>query len=121
MKSAVQLTLIYIFWLITPALACAAEAPAPERIEYLLETIGSSDCIFIRNNSDHTALEAEKHLRMKYNRTRSRIKSAEAFIDHLASQSSWTGRPYSIRCTNSEAEPSRDWLYRKLEQFRKPE
>ena len=99
-----------------PAAARDNSAPAP--IEYLLQSISDSGCTFIRNGSEHSSIEAEKHLRMKYNRTRSRIRSAEAFIDHLASQSSWTGKPYSVRCADRDAEPSRDWLYRLLEHYR---
>ena len=107
---------------LTMQVQAATDKPVKnDRIEYLLREISVSNCTFIRNNSDHSSTEAEKHLRMKYNRTRSRIKTAVAFIDHLASQSSWTGKPYSIRCASSAAEPSRDWLYRKLEQYRKPE
>ena len=87
-------------------------------IEHLLHAIGQSDCVFTRNGTHHSATEAEDHLRMKYDRTRSRIKTAEAFIDHLASKSSWTRKPYSIQCTDGAPEPSRQWLYRELSQFR---
>lgn len=104
--------------LTTPVLA---DVSAPPRIEFLLQSIGNSGCRFIRNGSTHTSAEAEKHLRMKYNRTRSRIRTAELFIDKLASASSWTGKPYAVNCSDREPEPSRLWLYRKLDEFREPE
>lgn len=106
---------LLIGWLSVPG-AVAAE-PATE-IEYLLHAIGQSECVFTRNGKQHPATEAEDHLRMKYDRTRSRIKTAEAFIDHLASKSSWTGKSYSMQCMGGEPEPSGQWLYRELSQYR---
>jgi hypothetical protein len=106
---------VFLAWM-APLSAMSAE-PATE-IEYLLHAIGQSECIFTRNGNDHSAPEAENHLRMKYDRTKSRIKTAEAFIDHLASKSSWTGKPYTIHCTNGDPEPSGQWLYRELTQYR---
>ena len=96
----------------------AVSAADPAEIEYLLHAIGQSDCVFTRNGKDHTATEAEDHLRMKYSRTKSRIKTAEAFIDRLASESSWTGKPYTMCCANDQPEPSKQWLYHKLKQYR---
>jgi hypothetical protein len=87
-------------------------------IEYLLHAIGQSNCVFTRNGKDHSPTEAEDHLRMKYSRTKSRIKTAEAFIDRLASESSWTGKPYTMSCTNEQTEHSKQWLYRELKQYR---
>lgn len=90
-----------------------SEEPVTE-IEHLLRAIGQSKCIFVRNGKSHSAAEAEDQLRLKYNRTKSRIKTAEAFIDRLASDSSWTGEPYTMRCADDEPEPSKQWLYREL-------
>ena len=112
----ITLSLVALFaW--APAPQAMSAEPATE-IEYLLGAIGQSGCIFTRNGKDHSATEAEDHLRMKYNRTKSRIKTAEAFIDRLASESSWTGKPYTMQCANGETEPSQQWLYRELEQYR---
>lgn len=87
-------------------------------IQHLLSAIGSSGCTFIRNGQDHPAEEAEDHLRMKYRRAETRITTAEAFIERLASKSSWTGRPYLIRCGADSAVPSANWLTNRLDQFR---
>ena len=106
---------VLLAWVPAPQ-AISAE-PAAE-IEHLLDAIGQSGCIFTRNGTDHSAAEAEDHLRMKYSRTKSRIKTAEAFIDRLASESSWTRKPYTLQCVNDEPELSRQWLYRELEQYR---
>ena len=108
---------IFLITLLAGAPQAVSAEPSTE-IEYLLHAIGQSNCVFTRNGTDHSATEAEDHLRMKYGRTKSRIKTAEAFIDRLASESSWTGKPYTMRCTNKQLEPSQQWLYRVLEQYR---
>ena len=108
-------------FLLTLLLAVALPALAAEpdaEIEYLLESIGSSDCTFIRNGTRHSAEKAVDHLRMKYNRTRRYIKDADTFIDKLASESSWTGKPYTIECPGEPSEPSRAWLTTKLQAYR---
>ena len=96
-----------------------AFAQSPEvEIDYLLTAIGSSDCTFIRNDTRHTAADAEDHLRMKYRKTKRYIDSAEEFITRLASESSWTGKPYAIECTDSGAQSSSDWLSARLTTYR---
>ncbi len=44
--------------------------------------------------------------------------SAEQFIDRLASESSWTGKPYTITC-EGVVYPSGDWLHQALQEYRK--
>lgn len=96
-----------------------AFAQSPEvEIDYLLTAIGSSDCTFIRNDTRHTAADAEDHLRMKYRKTKRYIDSAEEFITRLASESSWTGRPYAIECPDSGLQSSGDWLAARLTTYR---
>jgi hypothetical protein len=108
------LSLVLLLWL--PAQSAVSAEPE-EEIEFLLQAIGQSGCGFNRNGKEHSPKDAEKHLRMKYNRTKSRIKTADAFIERLASESSWTGRPYQIQCAD-QSEDSRQWLNRELDQHR---
>jgi hypothetical protein len=98
-------------------LALFADDEDPE-INYLLEAIGTSGCVFIRNGTRHDAEKAEDHLRMKYNRGRRYATSAEAFIERLASKSSMTRKLYMMECPGAEAEPSGEWLMQRLEKFR---
>jgi len=93
------------------------EVSDPE-IEYLLTTIGSSQCIFTRNGKDHSSDSAEAHLRMKYGKARRHIADADEFIDRLASESSWTGVAYSINCEGSAKLTSREWLTKRLSTYR---
>jgi len=94
-----------------------ANDPDPE-VDHLLQAIGDSGCVFIRNGTRHDAEKAEDHLRMKYDRGRRYATSAEAFIERLASKSSMTRKLYMMECPGAEAEPAGDWLMRRLEEFR---
>ena len=86
-------------------------------IEYLLSYITGSDCIFIRNGSEHKAREASEHLAMKYSRVKSRINTAEDFIEKIASHSSLTKREYKVRCESLQLS-TKEWLYKALISYR---
>ncbi len=100
-----------------PPGARADEAPA--EIEYLLTTIGSSDCTFIRNGTRHDARDAEAHLRMKYRRGKRYAPTSETFIERLASSSSLSKKPYYIECESEERMAFGQWLMRRLIELRK--
>jgi hypothetical protein len=86
-----------------------AVAAEDKEIAFLLSYIAESDCIFIRNGDEYQAKAASEHLEMKYNHVRNRIKSAENFIDKIATKSSFSGRPYEVLC-NSARLPTKTWL-----------
>jgi hypothetical protein len=88
-----------------------------EEIEYLLSHIATSDCVFIRNGKEHQPQKASEHLAMKYSHVKKRIKTADDFIDKIASQSSITRRQYKIGCDGVQI-PARQWLRQALESFR---
>jgi hypothetical protein len=100
------------------ALAPPVSADASSEIEYLLSTIGSSECTFIRNGQRYDATKAEAHLRMKYERGRRYATNAENFIERLASKSSMTRRAYMIECPGEEAQRTGEWLTKRLEGLR---
>lgn len=102
--------------LLLPVHAVAATA-ADTEIEYLLEFIASSGCTFVRNGDDHDSMDAADHLRLKYSRGKRYVDSAEQFIDRLATQSSWSGDPYTVTC-EGKTQPSAQWLHRALAQYR---
>ncbi len=88
-----------------------------ERIEYLLSSVGNSECVFIRNGTEHTAEDAEKHLRMKYRRGKKWVASTESFINRIATKSSFSGKLYRIRCGEQEAQPTAVWLRERLSEL----
>jgi hypothetical protein len=112
-----RLSLFVIVLVLLYPLALFADDEDPE-INHLLEAIGTSECVFIRNGTRHDAEKAEDHLRMKYKRGRRYATSAEAFIERLASKSSMTRKLYMMECPGAEAEPAGDWLTQRLEEFR---
>jgi len=86
-------------------------------IEYLLQAIGQSGCVFIRNGKDYSPTNAEKHLRKKYARAKKWVTNGEQFIERLASQSYLSGHPYFIRCHSDEPQPTGVWLAAKLASY----
>jgi len=97
-------------WL--PALATEVE------IDFLLTAVGDSGCSFLRNGTTHSSSDAEAHLRMKYSRGRRYAPTTEAFIERLASSSSWSNKPYLILCGDAEPVPTGDWLFERLREYR---
>lgn len=68
------------------------------RVDNLLIAVGKQEqLIFIRNGSEHNATEAESHLRLKLGKTKKRLKTAEQFVDNVASKSSITGTAYQVK------------------------
>ena len=86
-----------------------ADTTADEEIRALKQAVAKSGCEFNRNGSLHSAEAAAEHLELKYSRGKSYANSAEAFIDRLASKSSWSGKPYQMIC-DGEVHPAGDWL-----------
>ena len=90
---------------------------ADREIQYLLEFVAASNCLFNRNGGTHEPDDAADHLRLKYNRGARYVDSAEQFINRLASESSWTGRDYTVSCEGVEFSTN-GWLHRVLETYR---
>jgi len=88
-----------------------------EEINYLLTYLANSDCTFIRNGDEHEAEKSSDHLEMKYNHVKRRIKTAEDFINKIASKSSLSRKPYEVQCGDVRI-PSKQWLENALEAHR---
>lgn len=103
-----------------PAAHAAPPAIASTEINYLLDFVDRSGCMFYRNGSWYDSHQAQSHLRLKYNYlvARNRIKSAEDFIDQAATQSSVSGEAYQIRCDAGPALSSNSWLRTALSSYR---
>ena len=101
----------------------AAPTPPAVRaeIDALMAKMSASNCQFERNGSWHNALDARAHLLRKLayiEKRRETLASAEQFIDVAASKSSFSGKPYRVKCGAAHAVPSRDWLNRELKALR---
>jgi len=119
----VSVRAVFIVVLVASGLmqAVAHADETPVEIDYLLTTMGSSDCTFIRNGTEYSAADAEAHLRMKYGRGKRYASTTEDFIENLASQSSMSKEPYFIACNGDEKMESGTWLMRLLLEHRATE
>jgi hypothetical protein len=112
--------LLLAFALALPGAATAeaeTEAETEREVAYLLEFVAGSGCIFIRNGDGHDAVDAADHLRLKYRRGKRYVGSAEQFIDRLATESSWSGDPYTVTC-EGKTQTSAQWLHGALAEYR---
>lgn len=102
----------YLFFIVLSTvlfLGSLGFASENEEIEFLLSYVANSDCTFLRNGDVHEAKEASKHLERKYDHVRSRINTAEDFINKIAAKSSLSGRLYEVRCAGEQI-PTKQWL-----------
>jgi len=102
----------------------SASAPPPSatvEVEGLLATLGASDCRFNRNGTWYSAGEAQAHLRNKYEHLvrKKLIHGTEDFISGAGEKSSFSGQPYQVQCPGEPAEPSAQWLRKRLEDLRR--
>ena len=109
--------LVLMILLTRPIAAALADTAADTEIRALIQAVAESGCEFNRNGSVHSAEAAAEHLELKYSRGKRYAHSAEAFIERLASKSSWSGKPYQMVC-DGEEQPAGDWLTATLEEFR---
>jgi len=104
-----------------PAVAAepaAGGSPLAETIQYLLDFVKDSQCIFIRNNKAHNAGEAADHIQRKYEHFRDQIQTPEDFIQLTATKSLMTGEPYYVRLKDGKKITSEAWLLKALEDYR---
>lgn len=86
-----------------------------EKIEVLISSIEHlKNAKFNRNGSLYDASTAAKHLRMKWNKAGDNIKTAQEFIEQIASKSSMTGLEYKIIYSDGREISARKYFYDKL-------
>ncbi|MEN6584723.1 MAG: DUF5329 domain-containing protein [Sulfuricella sp.] len=99
-----------------------AEPPLNVQIEvnFLLGYVEGSGCEFYRNGTWSDSKAAQTHLRDKYKylMARNLVNSTEDFIERAATESSFTGQPYAVRCPGGAIVPSNQWLRYELVRFR---
>lgn len=102
------------------ARAAAPDAAAKKEISYLIERLASSGCKFNRNGTWHDAPRAVSHLKRKYEYLLDKglVADAYAFIQHAASHSSASGKPYLVKCGNQPETPSATWFREALAEFK---
>ena len=96
-----------------------SRASEQARIDYLLECIANSPYNFFRNGSRYTGKRAEAHLNLKwkYFRYLKKVKTAEDFINKVASYSKMSGEEYLVELPEKKQVPLHPILVRELEIF----
>lgn len=111
---------IYVF--IACLLLCVSRlsvaASADQEVSHLISFIKQSKATFIRNSNEHNSEEAAEHLAMKYRKAKRYAKTADDFIDNLASKSSWSGKAYTVILPDSSTLTASKWLTDELARFR---
>lgn len=108
-----KITLVALFlWVMVPAEASLfgsvnvlqqpKKLTETQKIESLIAFIAKQEGVFLRNGGEYTPGQAAEHLRMKWKKGGSAIKTADIFIEKLASTSSVSGKPYQIRLKNGQ-------------------
>jgi hypothetical protein len=101
-----------------PALVLARDAREQARIEFLIREVETSRGLtFIRNGSEHDGAAAAKHLRRKLNHLGERLKTAEQFIQHCATESSITGRNYQVKTAEGKTVAAATYFTERLREF----
>ena len=112
---------VFLLWIVATRSVdvLAVEPEADAEIRRLLDRVGESGCDFERNGTRHNSRDAANHLALKYDRGARYVETAEDFIDRLASESSWSGKPYYVICDDERA-ASGEWLHQLLVDMRAP-
>ena len=98
-----------------------AEDVMDSEIDYILNTVAASNCVFIRNGKEHGPQAAKDHLSLKRRRGKRYFSSADEFIENLASSSSWSGKAYHVRCGDEGRRPAAEWFNEVLREYRHPD
>lgn len=86
-------------------------ADANKDIEQLIDKVAAMpDAKFIRNGTEHSAIDAAKFLREKRDWKCKNSKSVDEFIDNCATSSTTTGEIYKIKLAGNKVMPACDVL-----------
>jgi hypothetical protein len=109
---------LFLAFAVAPA-AAISDAEL-SRVNALLDALGQSQGLeFIRNGSAYPASKAVSHLRSKLSRAKSRLATAEEFIDSVASSSSLSGDPYYVRFSDGTEITAKEYFHSLLREIEK--
>jgi hypothetical protein len=120
---AILAVLVASFALAVPRSALSEDAAPAESekraIEALIASVSQlSDATFVRNGESYPASTAARFLREKWQSRQSEVRSADEFIDRIASFSSTTSQPYLIRFADGRELSSAEYLRAELAKLR---
>ena len=89
-----------------------------QTVNYLIDYVGKSNAVFIRNGASHTPTEAASHIKAKYEHFKNQVKTPEDFIRLSASKSLLSGKPYLVRTPDGKEMHLDVWLTEALKEYR---
>ncbi len=114
------LKVLLMLFILGSVTAHARDAKENSRINHLLKSVENLEgAVFIRNGTEYKPKDAVSHLRMKLDKAGDKIKTAENFIDGLASKSSVSGKAYQIRKSDGTKVTTSAFFYARLKEYDK--
>ena len=106
------------------AVAALAQATPSASEQKLIDTLilrvsNMKTMTFMRNGDEHSAADAAKHMKAKFDHFKDEIVTAEDFIDRCASRSEMTGKPYQVKLHNGAVKDAQEFLNAELRTLRK--
>jgi hypothetical protein len=121
MKTLLQISLALLLGFMASSVMAKAPLSETQKIESLITSIETlKGAVFIRNGSEYSSEQAAHHLRMKWDKAGSSVKTAQDFIEKCASKSSMSGEKYQIRFANGKTEYSQDYFNEELRKISPP-
>jgi hypothetical protein len=103
-----------------PVLAGEKPTTEKQKIEALIKHVkGLKNAAFVRNDKEYDAASAAKFLRAKWEANEADVQTAEEFVGKVATASSTSGKPYSIRFKDGREVKSGDYLRSELKKLEK--
>lgn len=94
------------------------DVKAKSEIDHLFEFIKKADVIFIRNGKEYPVEDGAKHIQTKFDHFKSKIKTAEDFIEKSATKSELSGDAYQVKFKDNTKQETGKWLLAELKTFR---
>jgi hypothetical protein len=117
-KILLSLLFLPIFVGISAAQSSSPKLTEQQKIELLIQSVEQlKDAEFIRGAAAYTAERAAAHLRMKLKKADSKVKTAQDFIDGVASTSYLSGKPYYIRFKDGRQITSKKFFEERLKEI----
>lgn len=102
---------------LAPLPAPAATGAEDRAIQHLIDFVSSSGGLFVRDGVAYNTREAASYLDMKYGYVRSRVDTADEFIDVIAAKSALSNVPYRV-LVNGNQLTAEEWLREELRRYR---
>ena len=109
-KTVKKILIFIVLFLLNSNVNSAVNEKTQKEIHYLLTYIEQSECLFNRNGTDYEGSKVVPHINKKYDYFKDEIKTTEDFIALSATKSELSGRKYTVRCNDEEAEELGQWL-----------